>query len=270
MTVPFYNKMFRCSGFQTDTDGFDQALNRDTFETAAVQRNQRMLPSLAVLIVCAGVATALAGLVSSSVAIMMQRVGNQWEHLAGAIVYDRTAAIDGIGQLVASLGELRTYPQFNADMRQWLTDTQAALLTLEQFLRDQRREEAWGQRAAIERLCEQCHQDYRLADIMRRMMDEYNQLADAFVRGRYERVVDGMRVLQGQTEWFRRWISADETAFHQEAQRLLDLASAIVHAAGLRDRSRTQRLLQQLIDSCPACHTAYRDTGRWRELAKRY
>jgi cytochrome c556 len=229
-----------------------------------------MWQSLAVLIIGVGVSTALAGIAGSSVAVMMQRIGSLWEPLAGAIVYDRGAAIEGIGQLVGSLGELRTHPQFNADMRQWLTDTERALLMLDRFLREDRREEAWSQRATIERLCDQCHQDYRLADIMRRMMDEYNQVADAFARGRYERVVDGMRVLQGQTEWFRRWVSAEEAAFHREAQRLLDLAGGIAQAASVRDRNRTQHLLQQLIDSCPACHTAYHDTGRWRELVKRY
>jgi cytochrome c556 len=229
-----------------------------------------MWRSLAVLIVCVSVATTLAGVAGDSLAPNMQQISSQWERLAGAIVDDRTAAIDDIGQLVGSLGELRTHPQFNAGMRQWLADPQAALLTLDRFLREQRREEAWGQRAAIERLCDQCHQDYRLADIMRRMMDEYNQIADAFVRGCYERVAEGMRVLQGQTEWFRRWISAEEATFHQEAQRLLDLAGAVAQAASVRDRSRLQHLLQQLIDSCLVCHTAYRDTGRWRELAKRY
>jgi hypothetical protein len=101
-------------------------------------------------------------------------------------------------------------------------------------------------------------------------MDEYNQVADAFVRGHYERVVDGMHVLRGQTEWFRRWVSPVETTFHQEAQGLLDLAGAVAQAATVRNRTRTQQLLQQFIDSCPACHMAYRDTGRWRELVKRY
>jgi cytochrome c556 len=200
----------------------------------------------------------------------MHRISQQWERVAGAIVYDRVAAIEDIGQMMGGLDELRTHPQLNADMRQWFIETQAALVILAQLLREQRREEAWGQRAAIEPQCEQCHQGYRLADIMRRMMDEYNQVADAFVRGRYERVVDGMRVLQGQTEWFRRWISGEEAPFHQEAQRLLDLSGAVAQAAALHDRSRTQSLLQQLIDGCPACHTAYRDTGRWRELLKRY
>jgi cytochrome c556 len=225
---------------------------------------------LAALIVCVGVVAVFASMGGISLATTMQRIGSQWERVAGAIVYDRTAAIDGIGQLLGSLDELRAHAQLNADMRQGSSDTQVALLTLERYLREQRREEAWRQRAAVERTCEQCHQDYRLADIMRRMMDEYNQIADAFVRGRYERVVDGMRVLQGQTEWFRRWIAAEEATFHQEAQRLLDLAGATVQAASARDRGRTQSLLQQLIDSCPACHTAYRDTGRWRELVKRY
>jgi cytochrome c556 len=237
---------------------------------ATVKRTQSLLPSLLVLTVSVSVLTAIAGLSNRSFATLMQRIGNQWERIAGAIIFDRTAAIDGIGPLVGSLDEVRTHPQLNSDMRQWIADTRTALVRLERLLHDQHREEAWSQRATVERLCEQCHQDYRLADIMRRMMDEYNQIADAFARGRYERVVDGMRVLQGQTEWFRRWISPEETTFHQEAQRLLDLANAVVQAASTRDRNRTQHLLQQLIDSCSACHTTYRDTGLWRELAKRY
>jgi cytochrome c556 len=229
-----------------------------------------MRQSLATLLFCIGVATTMVAVAGNSLAAKMQKIGSQWERVAGAIVYDRTAALDGVGPLVDSLDELRTHPQLNAEMRKWLIETQAALATLARFLREHRREEAWGQRAAIERQCDQCHQDYRLADIMRRMMDEYNQIADAFARGRYERVVDGMRVLQGQTEWFRRWVSVEEATFHQEAQRLLDLSSAVAQAAAVRDRTRTQSLLQQLIDSCPACHTAYRDNGHWRELVKRY
>jgi hypothetical protein len=159
-----------------------------------------MRQSLLVLIVCVCMADSLAGVGGNDMAAKMQRIGSLWEHLAGAIVYDCTATIDGIGQLVGSLDELHTHPQLNADMRHWSIETRAALLTLERFLREQRPEEAWGQRAAIERKCDQCHQDYPLADIMRRMMDEYNQVADAIVRGRYERVIDGMRVLHGQTD----------------------------------------------------------------------
>jgi cytochrome c556 len=237
---------------------------------ATVKRAQRLPQCLAVLTVSFSLATSLAGLADRSLAALMQQAGSQWERIAGAIVFDRVAAMDGIGPLVSSLDELRTHPQLNSDMRQWLADTRTALVRLDHLLLEQRREEAWAQRGAIERLCEQCHQDYRLADIMRRMMDEYDQVADAFARGSYERVVEGMRVLQGQTEWFRRWISPEEARFHQESQRLLDLASAVAQAALIHDRNRTQHLLQQLIDSCPACHTTYRDTGRWRELAKRY
>jgi cytochrome c556 len=237
---------------------------------ATVMRAQCLLPGLAVLTVSFSLATSLAGLPNRSLAALMQQVAGQWERIAGAIIYDRVAAMDSIESLVSSLDELRTHPQLNSDMRQWLADTRAALIRLEHVLREQRREEAWAQRGAIERLCEQCHQDYRLADIMRRMMDEYNQVGDAFARGSYERVVEGMRVLQGQTEWFRRWISPEEVIFHQESQRLLDLASAVAQAALTHDRNRTQHLLQQLIDSCPVCHTTYRDTSRWRELAKRY
>jgi cytochrome c556 len=225
---------------------------------------------LAALILCMGVGAGLAGDASHNLATIMQRIGSQWERVAGAIVYDHVGAIEGVGQLIANFDELRRHPQLNADMRQWSIDTQRTLLTLERLLREQRRDETWNQRAAIEHKCDQCHQDYRLADIMRRMMDEYNQVADAFVRGRYERVIDGMRVLQGQTEWFRRWISAEEVVFHEEAQRLLDLAGAVAQAAGAHDRGRAQSLLQQLIDSCPVCHTAYRDTARWRGLLKRY
>jgi cytochrome c556 len=222
------------------------------------------------LIVCVSVGITLTSIASNNVGVMMQRIGGQWERLAGAIIYDRTAAIDGIGQLVGSLGELQMQAQFTSEMRLRLTETQAALLTLERFLREQRREDAWGQRAAVERQCDQCNQDYRLADIMRQMMDEYKQVADAFVLGRYERVVDGMRVLQGQTEWFRRWISAEEATFHQEAQRSLDLSGTVAQAAAVHDRVRTQSLLQQLIESCPTCHAAYRNTGWWRELVRRY
>jgi cytochrome c556 len=229
-----------------------------------------MRQSLALLLVCCGVGTVFAGVTGATLAALMQQVGNQWERVAGAIVFDRAAAIDGIGQLVGCLDELRTHPQLNSDMRQWVAETRRALVRLERLLQEQHREEAWAQRAVVERWCAQCHQDYRLADIMRRMTEEYHQVADAFVRGRYERVVEGMRVLQGQTEWFRRWVSADEATFHQESERLLDLAGAVVQAASARDRDRTQHLLQQLIDSCPACHVAYRDTGRWRELVKRY
>jgi cytochrome c556 len=229
-----------------------------------------MRQSLATLLVCIGVATTVVAVAGNSLAAKMQKIGSQWERVAGAIVYDRIAALDGVGPLVDSLDELRIHPQLNAEMWKWVIETQAALATLARFLREHRHEEAWEQRAAIERQCEQCHQDYRLADIMRRMTDEYNQTADAFARGRYERVVDGMRVLQGQTEWFRRWVSAEEATFHHEAQRLLDLSNAVAQAAAGRDRAGTQSLLQQLIDSCPACHTAYRDNGHWRELVKRY
>jgi hypothetical protein len=58
--------------------------------------------------------------------------------------------------------------------------------------------------------------------------------------------------------------------FHQETQRLLDLAGAVARAASARNRALTQQRLQELIDSCAVCHIAYRDTGHWRELSKRY
>jgi cytochrome c556 len=200
----------------------------------------------------------------------MQRIGERWEQLAGAIAYDPAAALRGLPPLLAALDAVPADAALSAEMRRELAATRQALLALEPLLRAQRGEEAWAQRATIEGLCQQCHQGYRLAAIMRRMMEEYTQAADAFTRGDYERVIQAMHALQGQTEWFRRWIAADEVGFHQQAQRLLDLAGQAARAARVRDRPRTQQLLQQLIDSCPACHAAYRDTGRWRQLAKRY
>ena len=216
------------------------------------------------------VATLLSGWASGNLAAMMQRIGQQWEQIAGTVLYDSGAAIAGSIQLVRAFDELSTEMRLNSDMRRSLAETRAALVALQRLLHDERREEAWAQRLTVERLCDQCHQEYRLADIMRRMMDEYNQIADAFVRGNYERVVDGLHVLRGQTEWFRRWITPTETTFHQESQRLLDLAGAASRAAAARNRAQTQQLLQELIDSCAVCHTAYRDTAHWRELAKRY
>jgi len=215
-------------------------------------------------------ATLLSGWASGNLAAVMQRIGHQWEQIAGTVVYDSVAAIAGITQLLRTFDELSTDTRLNSDMRRSLAETRAALVALQRLLGDERREEAWAQRLTVERLCDQCHQEYRLADIMRRMMDEYNQIADAFVRGNYERVVDGLHVLRGQTEWFRRWITPTETTFHQESQRLLDLAGAAARAAAARNRAQTQQLLQELIDSCAVCHTAYRDTAHWRELAKRY
>ena len=233
-------------------------------------RRQRQGSAMTAVAVLISVATLHSGWVSGNLAAVMQRLGHQWEQVAGTVLYDSVAAIAGITRLLSTFDDISTDMRLNSDMRRSLAETRAALATLGRLLHDERREEAWAQRFSVERLCDQCHQEYRLADIMRRMMEEYNQVADAFVRGNYERVIEGMRVLQGQTEWFRRWIAPTETTFHQESQRLLDLAGAAARAAAARNRAQTQQLLQELIDSCAICHTAYRDTGHWQELAKRY
>src|SRR5919108_3883906 len=115
---------------------------------ATVMRAQCLVQGLAVLTVSFSLAAALARLPDRSLAALMQQVGGQWERIAGAIIFDRVAAIDGIGPLVGSLDELGTHPQLNSDMRQWLADTRAALIRLEHLLREQRREEAWAQRGA--------------------------------------------------------------------------------------------------------------------------
>jgi hypothetical protein len=221
------------------------------------------------IMLLSGIVAAMAG-TRGSLAEAMRQIGEQWERIAGAVLFDPSGARHGVSGLAEMLQDLHADGALNRDMRHSLLETREALLRLERLLHERRHDEAWAQRLAVERLCEQCHQEYRLATIMRRLTEEYNQVADAFVRGRYDRVVEGMYVFQGQTEWFRRWVSPAEGFFHEEAQRLIDLAHQVAQAAQLRDRSRTQQLLQQLIDSCPACHTIYRDTGRWRELAKRY
>ena len=221
------------------------------------------------IILLGGVIAAMPGS-WGSLAEAMRQIGEQWERIAGAVLFDPRGARHAIPRLAELLQELYAERTLSRDMQRSLSETREALFTLERLLHEQRHDDAWAQRQAVERLCEQCHQEYRLASIMRRLMEEYNQVADAFVRGRYERVVDGMHTFQGQTEWFRRWVSPTERFFHEEAQRLIDLARQVAQAAQVRDRLRTQQLLQQLIDSCPACHTAYRDTGRWRELVKRY
>jgi cytochrome c556 len=229
----------------------------------------RRLTLSGVIVFLGGLLAASAG-GKRSLADAMRQVGEQWESVAGAVVFDASGARRGIAKLVETLQELGGDEALNREMQRSLTQMREALLTLSALLRAQRPEEAWAQRLAIERLCEQCHQEYRLATVMRRMMEVYNQVADAFVRGRYEQVVEGMHVLQGQTEWFRRWVPATETVFHEEAQRLLDLARQVAQAALVGDRASTQERLQQLIDSCPACHQAYADNARWRALVKRY
>jgi hypothetical protein len=160
-----------------------------------MERKRRTWQSVIVLTVFLNTAAMLAGAASGSVPVMRQRIGTHWKHIAGAIVFARTGALDGIAELLVTLDESGTYRELNTRMRERLAKTRAALLTLDLLLREQRREEAWAQRLTVERLCDQCHQEYQLIDIMRRMMDEYNQIADAFVRRNYERVIEGMHLL---------------------------------------------------------------------------